>query len=70
MPHKYSVENIYQFTCSNCMGWWSFAQMNQVGFKPILPVKMQQNSTCPHCKHTDSTLRFPIEENGFTGTAF
>ena len=49
MAHKYTVEKIYNFTCSKCRNWWSYA----TGHKG-LPLYMQQNSTCPHCGHRDS----------------
>ena len=47
--HKYTVETIYNFTCSVCKNWWSYAS-GQKG----LPTYIQQNFACPHCGHRDS----------------
>ena len=49
MPHLYTVEKIYNFTCSGCKNWWSYASSHNG-----LPLYMQQNFTCPHCGHRDS----------------
>ena len=46
--HKYTVETIYNFTCSVCKNWWSYAS-GQKG----LPTYIQQNFACPHCGHRD-----------------
>tara|TARA_B110001454_G_C12493358_1_gene339488 strand:- start:140 stop:373 length:234 start_codon:yes stop_codon:yes gene_type:complete len=48
--HQYTVEKIYNFTCSKCKNWWSYATGH-----PTLPLYMQQNFTCPHCGHEDAT---------------
>ena len=49
MAHSYTVEKIYNFTCSKCKNWWSYAS----GHKG-LPLYIQQNFACPHCGHRDS----------------
>lgn len=49
MVHTYTVEKIYNFTCSRCSNWWSYAS----GEKG-LPLSIQQNFSCPHCGHKDS----------------
>ena len=53
MAHLYTVEKIYNFTCSRCQNWWSYAS----GHKG-LPLYIQQNFACPHCGWRDS-----IKEN-------
>jgi len=50
MTHIYTVEKIYNFTCSECKNWWSYASGHQG-----LPLYIQQNFACPHCGHRDST---------------
>ena len=50
MAHLYTVEKIYHFTCSGCKNWWSYASSHDG-----LPLYIQQNFTCPHCGHRDST---------------
>ena len=49
MAHIYTVEKIYNFTCSKCKNWWSYASGEYA-----LPLYIQQNFTCPHCSHKDS----------------
>ena len=49
MAHLYTVEKIYNFTCSRCKNWWSYASEEKG-----LPTYIQQNFACPHCGHRDS----------------
>ncbi len=49
MAHIYTIEKIYNFTCSRCKNWWSYATSEY-----RLPLYMEQNMYCPHCGHRDS----------------
>lgn len=49
MAHIYTVEKIYNFTCSKCKNWWSYASGEHA-----LPLYIQQNFACPHCGYRDS----------------
>lgn len=46
MPHTYTKEIIFHFTCCQCKNWWSYA--GTTSFKP-------QAMSCPFCSHLDAT---------------
>ena len=53
MAHIYTVEKIYNFTCSRCTNWWSYAHV-QRRHDLKLP-EVLRRLFCPHCGHEDLT---------------
>lgn len=45
MPHTYSTETIYHFTCANCKNWWSYATSSG---------QVPNSMYCPLCGHIDN----------------
>ena len=45
MTHKYTIEMLFHFTCSQCKNWWSIALMHD----KAMNVYPEGKSYCPHC---------------------
>lgn len=37
---RYSIEQIYHFSCTRCMKWWTIGDFNIIESKSLI---------CPHC---------------------
>ena len=51
MSHEYTIETIYNFTCSRCQMWWSWASTPSGRF--ALPLPEDELTFCPHCGKKD-----------------
>lgn len=54
MPHEYTTETLYHFTCGQCSNWWSYAHATRK-YDLKLPSALSTLS-CPHCGSVDRTL--------------
>ena len=45
MSHKYTIETIFHFSCSECKNWWSIALVHISG----MSYYPEGKAYCPHC---------------------
>jgi hypothetical protein len=45
MTHKYTIETIFHFSCSECKNWWSVAIVHISG----MAYYPEGKAFCPHC---------------------
>lgn len=53
--HKYTIEIIFHFTCSECKNWWSIALTHVSDNYP------EGRAYCPHCGKESITEKLEIK---------
>jgi len=57
MNHKFTMETIFHFTCSECKNWWSIALIHVPG-AAYYP---EGRAYCPHCGKESITEKMEIK---------